>query len=68
METLTRARRAQKRIFTAQRRLWFAQAALWPTVVLAGIGAVVAVAARYRARAGGRVTAIPSPTDGLPHL
>ncbi|KUH82288.1 MULTISPECIES: hypothetical protein [unclassified Mycobacterium] len=68
METLTRARHAQKRIFRAQRRLWLLQAALWPTVALAGIGAVAALVMRYRGRADGPASAVPSPTDGLPHL
>ncbi|SEH51979.1 hypothetical protein SAMN04489835_0884 [Mycolicibacterium rutilum] len=64
METLARARRAQKRIFKAQRRLWLLQAAAWPTVVLTGVGALAAVIVRYRNRADGSVT----PVDGLPHL
>jgi hypothetical protein len=68
METLTRARHAQKRIFKAQRRLWLLQAALWPTLAVAGIGAVAAAVVRYRGRADGPVSAVPSPTDGLPHL
>ncbi|OBF89351.1 Uncharacterised protein [Mycolicibacterium flavescens] len=68
METLSRARNAQKRIFKVQRRVWLVQAAMWPTLALAGIGAVAAVIARYRGRADGSGTAIPSPADGLPHL
>ncbi|MCV7238479.1 hypothetical protein [Mycolicibacterium celeriflavum] len=68
METLTRARHARKRIFRAQRRLWLVQAALWPTLALAGIGAVAALVVRYRGRADGPAAAVPSPTDGLPHL
>ncbi|MGE2722505.1 hypothetical protein [Mycolicibacterium celeriflavum] len=68
METLSRARRAQKRIFKVQRRVWLLQAAMWPTLALVGIGAVAAVVVRYRARADEPGPAIPSPTDGLPHL
>nr|WP_194945908.1 hypothetical protein [Mycolicibacterium malmesburyense]CRL70987.1 hypothetical protein CPGR_01799 [Mycolicibacterium malmesburyense] len=68
METLSRARRAQKRIFKVQRRVWLVQAAMWPTVALVAIGALAAVVVRYRGRADGSGTAIPSPTDGLPHL
>ncbi|KUI19798.1 hypothetical protein AU193_07825 [Mycobacterium sp. GA-1285] len=68
METLSRARNAQKRIFKVQRRVWLMQAAVWPTLALAGIGAIAAVVVRYRGRADGPGTAIPSPTDGLPHL
>ncbi len=41
---------------------------MWPTLALAGIGAVAAVIARYRGRADGPGTAMPSPADGLPHL
>lgn len=65
MDTLTRLRHAQKRIFTAQRRLVVAQALLWPTVVLASAGTVAAVVLRYRGRG---VRGMPPPVDGLPHL
>ncbi|MCV7281612.1 hypothetical protein H7J88_18425 [Mycolicibacterium flavescens] len=66
MNTLARARNAQKRIFKAQRRLWLLQALAWPTLVLTGVGALAAVVVRYR-RADGS-TAVPAPVDGLPHL
>ncbi|WP_156616760.1 hypothetical protein [Mycobacterium sp. 852014-52144_SCH5372336] len=65
---MSRARNAQKRIFKVQRRVWLVQAAMWPTLALAGIGAVAVVIALYRRRADGPGTAMPSPTDGLPHL
>ncbi|ULE34562.1 hypothetical protein [Mycobacterium sp. IDR2000157661] len=64
MDTLTRVRHAQKRIFKAQRRVALGQALFWPTVALASLGAA-AVAARHRSRDTGGV---PSPVDGLPHL
>lgn len=65
MDTLTRVRHAQQRIFKAQRRLVLAQALFWPTVVLASLGAVTAAVVRYRSRETGGV---PTPVDGLPHL
>ena len=64
MDKLTRLRYAQKRVVKAQRRLVVAQALFWPTVMLASLGAVVAVV-RYRSR---DTDGLPTPVDGLPHL
>jgi hypothetical protein len=65
VNTLTRLRHAQTRIFKAQRRLVLAQALFWPTVVLASVGAATAVVMRLRSR---DTAGVPSPIDGLPHL
>ena len=65
MDTLTRVRHTQKRVFKAQRRLMVAQALFWPTVALASLGAVTAAVMRYRSR---ETAGVPSPIDGLPHL
>ena len=65
MDTLTRVRHTQKRMFKAQRRLMIAQALIWPTVALASLGVVTAAVMRYRSRESAHV---PSPIDGLPHL
>ncbi|MGV0774395.1 hypothetical protein [Mycolicibacterium elephantis] len=72
MASLTRARRARRRIVKTQRRLWLAQLAMWPTLVLVAIGAVAALAVRLR---GSRThdfrthdDASAQPIDGLPHL
>ena len=65
MNTLTRLRHAQKRIFKAQRRVVLAQALFWPTVALTSLGAAAAVMVRLRSR---DTAGVPSPIDGLPHL
>jgi hypothetical protein len=65
VDTLTRLRHAQKRIFKAQRRLWLAQAAFWPAVALVGVAGAAAVVHRYRSR---DTRGVPTPVDGLPHL
>ncbi|MCT7658877.1 hypothetical protein [Mycobacterium deserti] len=64
MNTLSRLRRAEKRVLKAQRRVWLLQAAFWPTVVLAGLGAAGLLAVRLRSRSDGPA----QPVDGLPHL
>ncbi|HEX2213886.1 MAG TPA: hypothetical protein VHH12_10650 [Mycobacterium sp.] len=65
MDTLTRLRHTQKRIFKAQRRVWLAQAAFWPMVALVGVAAVAAVVVRHRSH---DTAGLPMPVDGLPHL
>lgn len=65
MDTLTRLRHAQKRIFKAQRRLVLAQALFWPAVAVTSLGAAAAVLMRLRSR---DAAGMPSPIDGLPHL
>ncbi|MEO3759006.1 hypothetical protein ABGB19_12055 [Mycobacterium sp. B14F4] len=65
MDTLTRLRHTQKRIFKAQRRLVVAQALFWPTVALASLSAVAVAVVRYRSR---ETDGLPTPVDGLPHL
>jgi hypothetical protein len=65
MDTLTRLRRAEKRIVKAQRRVWLLQVAFWPALVLAGLGAATLLALRLRGRSGEDIV---QPVDGLPHL
>jgi hypothetical protein len=65
MDTLTRLRHAQKRIFKVQRRVWLVQAAFWPTVVLAGLGAGALLFVRQRDK---RQTSTPEqPVGGAHH-
>jgi hypothetical protein len=66
MDTLTRLRHAQKRIFKVQRRVWLVQAAFWPTVVLVGFGAGALLFVRQR---GKRPASTPEqPVDVAHHL
>jgi len=58
VNTLTRLRHAQKRVFKAQRRLVLAQALFWPTVALTSLGAAAAVVVRLR---GPAAAGVPSP-------